>query len=746
MLRGLSEESTLEQLKEKRARQKRKREWKRRHIKTLQDTRDRRRERRLKIHQDIDRWRVEWIEKDAADRQKEKERQEADKQRKLAASARNRERNNQLLVDKLLELRTIRRNKLKAQGHFFPEEGNEFYEQIRKLNQKDQEIIKQDEPAEEEVETVEPHEDDKWLHNDLDFDTYKYWCQANSSLESLRKVRRQWDYYLTDTNKNNDMMVPLTMVQPSPPSNWIWATVLEDLGFNFDCCHLQNEYFEYGDTAQEPEFDHDILYRSGVTQRGFETYTPRVMIYDLKGGFGSLKKYNKLFQDDSEAHQDTWGQKVETFKSLEYPKNQYQKQLDMMDEMLKRYNQGIETAQDTDMNLDDSVQVWSDFNGNYFHPKSLNQINQYQMGNSLQPFDTYTAGYNAYDENEKETDSFDENFRFFVEECDQLQGFQIMTSIDDGFGGFTRGFLENVRDEYPKTSILTYGISNSNLPASMKNSQKILLNTSMAASGLSEYSSLYVPIHLPTTADINQPWARHLTINPSLQYHTSAILASAIETASVAWRIKKRSTHLADMISSINWRGDTNIASLSICFPLEVGNDKEYKNVDQIMPKGNDEFKLLKNLTVGKAKIEDTIFGDSTVIRGIKEKGSRINRETCIENIFDCLRTTNMPSNMRITANTGVPLPVSFPKLFSPNYIKQNISNDDSSKSYAPALTQLSTGTQFFSYFEQYQQRLKGVNYRLFSDYEEGDRGQSIEDFAELKDWLIEKADNFRPN
>jgi hypothetical protein len=41
-----------------------------------------------------------------------------DKQRKLAASACNRERNNQLLVDKLLELRTIRRNKLKAQGRW----------------------------------------------------------------------------------------------------------------------------------------------------------------------------------------------------------------------------------------------------------------------------------------------------------------------------------------------------------------------------------------------------------------------------------------------------------------------------------------------------------------------------------------------------------------------------------------------------------------------------------------------------
>jgi hypothetical protein len=61
----------------------------------------------------------------------------------------------------------------------------------------------------------------------------------------------------------------------------------------------------------------------------------------------------------------------------------------------------METEPDAEMNLDESVHVWSDFNSNYFHPRSLNQINQYQMGNSLQPFDTYTAGYNAYDENEK---------------------------------------------------------------------------------------------------------------------------------------------------------------------------------------------------------------------------------------------------------------------------------------------------------------------------------------------------------
>jgi hypothetical protein len=32
-----------------------------------------------------------------------------------------------------------------------------------------------------------------------------------------------------------------------------------------------------------------------VTGKGVETYTPRALIYDLKGGFGSINKY-KLYE------------------------------------------------------------------------------------------------------------------------------------------------------------------------------------------------------------------------------------------------------------------------------------------------------------------------------------------------------------------------------------------------------------------------------------------------------------------
>lgn len=35
--------------------------------------------------------------------------------------------------------------------------------------------------------------------------------------------------------------------------------------------------------------DHDIHWRAGIGPVGEDTYTPRALIYDLKGGFGSMR-------------------------------------------------------------------------------------------------------------------------------------------------------------------------------------------------------------------------------------------------------------------------------------------------------------------------------------------------------------------------------------------------------------------------------------------------------------------------
>lgn len=64
--------------------------------------------------------------------------------------------------------------------------------------------------------------------------------------------------------------------------------------------NAQESYFTYGDDQEPSPVDHDVHFRPGLGADGTETYMPRTVIYDLKGGFGSMRKVNALYdaQDD----------------------------------------------------------------------------------------------------------------------------------------------------------------------------------------------------------------------------------------------------------------------------------------------------------------------------------------------------------------------------------------------------------------------------------------------------------------
>lgn len=62
----------------------------------------------------------------------------------------------------------------------------------------------------------------------------------------------------------------------------------------------QESYFTYG-ADEESQVDHDVHFRPGIGADGTETFTPRTLIYDLKGGFGSLRKINALYEIDEPA-------------------------------------------------------------------------------------------------------------------------------------------------------------------------------------------------------------------------------------------------------------------------------------------------------------------------------------------------------------------------------------------------------------------------------------------------------------
>lgn len=77
-----------------------------------------------------------------------------------------------------------------------------------------------------------------------------------------------------------------------------------------DVWKSQESYFTYVEDASPSPVDHNIHFRPGIGVDGGETFTPRALIYDLKGGFGSMKKINALYEmeqgEDAGIQQGLW--------------------------------------------------------------------------------------------------------------------------------------------------------------------------------------------------------------------------------------------------------------------------------------------------------------------------------------------------------------------------------------------------------------------------------------------------------
>ena len=106
----------------------------------------------------------------------------------------------------------------------------------------------------------------------------------------------------------------------------------------------------------------------------------------------------------------------------------------------------------------DTVRYWSDFSRVYYHPRSSIQISEYSLDSPIAPFDRHETGKELFQTLNAEHDLLDRDFRAFAEECDSLQGVNVISSVDDGWGGFASSYVEELRDEYGKLPVFVWGM------------------------------------------------------------------------------------------------------------------------------------------------------------------------------------------------------------------------------------------------------------------------------------------------
>ncbi|KAJ5586494.1 hypothetical protein N7450_006281 [Penicillium hetheringtonii] len=283
--------------------------------------------------------------------------------------------------------------------------------------------------------------------------------------------------------------------------------------------NLQESYFTYNESEESP-VDHDVHFRPGYGADGSETYTPRTVIYDLKGGFGTLRKYNALYElsEDSASGQGLWDGQEVVQKQDPIPQSEYQKSLD----------QGTSAPQLTS----ETVRYWSDYNRVFYHPRSIVQLNEYELNSQVMPFEDWNVGEELFNDLDKEHDLLDRDLRPFAEECDQLRAVQLFTTSDDAWGGFTARYIDRLRDEYGKKSVWVWTMEDGTRVQRHKQLKKDT-NKAKSLYSISPQSTLYVPV-----IDIPQKLPRSLQVDRHSEWQTTALLSSALETVTLPSRLR----------------------------------------------------------------------------------------------------------------------------------------------------------------------------------------------------------------
>lgn len=240
------------------------------------------------------------------------------------------------------------------------------------------------------------------------------------------------------------------------------------------------------------------------------------------------------------------------------------------------------TSDPTKYQFHETVQSWTDYMYTRYHPRSINVMQEYKntKGDDRE-FDTFTNGRSMWRHNELSETLLDKT-RMYLEECNSCQGFQVLFDCVDGFTGLSVKCLEELEDDFGKALFAIPLIPPratvfKSCDPQMSTSIRVA-NTALTFASLIDSSSLFLPLSTMETSwrDLKNP--RHfpgLQYLPDNLYHTSAILASYLDTITLKYRLNNASaTNLTGFCTDLtNYGRKLCAAGLALPFPMTTHED-----------------------------------------------------------------------------------------------------------------------------------------------------------------------------
>ncbi|XP_070581261.1 protein misato homolog 1-like [Ptychodera flava] len=549
--------------------------------------------------------------------------------------------------------------------------------------------------------------------------------------------------------------------------------------------NIQESAFCYEplNTSDVPkEINSNILFREGLTLAGEVTYTPRLVAIDLKGSLNTLKAEGVLYDTPVQDEDLKWTSDVTLHKTDSVPKNEFLTDLEKVDKIRSGGMDVDDTSQgsqeeadimDTDdpvpserqetpdvtkkiYNLDNQVNVWSDYLRIHLHPKTCSVVQEYTHDSVTEQFDVFMYGQQVMN-NTKTADDIEDRIRFFTEECDSLQGFQLLLDTYDGFSGIGCKLMEQLVDDFSSKTMLSLAVSPSHFPdtTSIEDSQRVI-NSVLSYDRLCNHSSLFVPLSLASTlwrkpgSSVNFP---NLIYDASLKYHNSAILAMALETATLPYRLENNSVQMNTITDTLAAMG-RKAASLSVALPVPLSANSTFADM---LSNFIDVFPWQSVTPYCSQASPVNCYAQTVALRGIPKglfKRSSTESDIPSDNQLQTCRNMDEMLRMYLTAvfprtlNSGIfveqpcKTTTPFPHIFSPKIDKQGLERDVNRPSTTavesvPVMTTLQSTSCMDNLLSSLHTEGKKLDINKFHHYlnsglEVDDYSESLENLQEL--------------
>ncbi|XP_022907256.2 protein misato [Onthophagus taurus] len=494
--------------------------------------------------------------------------------------------------------------------------------------------------------------------------------------------------------------------------------------------------------GENVEINNKILYREGQTLKGEPTYTPRLLLVDLDDSLGSLPKEGCLYygKPTKELNDAVWDENsIQTQEQDEIVKNQYLLDLESnRTDVVKKYE------------LENNVNVWSDFLYTQFHPETVTTIKEYQQSSDVHNFNVFPLGKNLW-KTQQFNEQFCDSINSFVEECDNMQGFQTLFDGTDGFAGLSSSCIEHLRDEYHKKSILAIPIipshykdydliSEEDERKSQINDSLRIINLAMCFHDLSELSSIFIPL-----STIENGWKRpfvnrsfkNITYNNKLPYHTSSLLAIALDTFTLKYRLKKE-LYTLDHLTYDLCQHNRKLVAASLCMPFPLGNSD---NLLDTLDKWDGPLtqSITPNYNLGSDRMLNVLCARGISQNKLKKPSGNAQEqfnmpaykcETVEEMLKFYLSCTSFGSASQvISMEKGLEIKAPTPNIFNEN-IKDNP---------LQVLAGLHSGNDVGNIIDSLLKDVKKLNFKRFHQFI--DSGVEVDDFKECIDKLMDFKD-----